>query len=386
MKIYWNILALFLVLLLPNAVAQAQYGLSFSGYVVEIPIVQRTTRLAADLFGVEQDQFMNVNRLRLRPALSLWPDAQLTVEYELSLFYHSSPIVFQVQSKSNQRQIVDAGWYLLQEQKVSALHYLDRFHFKQSFEFGDLTIGRQRIAWGTGRIWNPTDLFNPINPTSVAKIEKDGVDAALFKFRLGNFTDLSLVVNPQRGWSTANVGYRFRANYQEFDFSLVGGYFDNFVMFGGDFAGNLFDAGVRGEALVTLAPGNYDFKSTNYILGADYQFSSRLYGLLEYHFNGEGQFEKSQYDLPHLANGEILNVGRQYISALGTYLVHPLVTLSLNYTRNLSDRSQFIAGSISASASDELSLALGGQLFFGENFSEYWYYPRSLYLKADLYF
>ena len=32
---------------------------------------------------------------------------------------------------------------------------------------GQLSVGRQRIAWGSGRLWNPTDRFNPVAPTAI---------------------------------------------------------------------------------------------------------------------------------------------------------------------------------------------------------------------------
>ena len=371
--------------LFPSPVV-AQFEFNFSGYIVDFPAYQQSKDLVARFFGVERDQFVNVTRLRLRPALSLWRDAQLSVEYEISALYHSTPVLFQVQSEENSRQIADWTWKPIDEKRFTALHYVDRLHFKQGFGFGDLTIGRQRIAWGTGRVWNPTDLFNPINPASFAKIEKDGVDAALVKFHLGSFTDLSLVVNPQRGWNTSNAGFRFRTNVSEFDLSVVGGRFDKRVIVGGDFAGNLFDAGVRGEGILSAVPDNLDSNYVKLILGVDYQFTSRLYGLVEYHFNGEGAKNKFQYDLFRLARGEIINVGRNYLTAQASYLVHPLLNTTVSWTRNLDDRSQFVALVATYSAADEISLTLGGQLFLGDDFTEYWYYPNAVYIKADVFF
>ena len=366
--------------------ASAQLELTFSGYAVDFPAYQRSEDLVARFFGVGRDQFVNVSRLRLRPALSLWRDAQLSLEYEISALYHSTPVLFQVQSEENSRQIADWTWNPIDGKHWTVLHYVDRLHFKQGFGFGDLVIGRQRIAWGTGRVWNPTDLFNPLNPASFAKIEKDGVDAALVKFHLGSFTDVSLVFNPQRGGKTSNAGCRFRTNVREFDLSVVGGRFDKRVIVGGDFAGNLFDAGVRGEGILSAIPDRFDSNFVKLILGIDYQFTSRLYGLVEYHFNGEGATDKSRYDLLRLAKGEIINVGRNYLAVQTSYLIHPLVNIAASWARNVDDRSQYLALVASYSATDEISVAFGGQLFLGNDFAEYWYYPDALYVKADIFF
>lgn len=378
----WAMFCLFLIF----SRAFSQPELTFSGYVADFPTYQRSRDLVARFFGAERDQYANVTRIRLRPALSLWGDGQLSLEYEVSALYHSTPIVFQVQSEENKRQVVDWTWNPINEERFSIFHFVDRFHYKQGFAFGDLTIGRQRIAWGTGRIWNPMDLFNPINPAAFAKIEKDGVDAALVKLPFGSFTDLSLVVNPQRGWKEYNVGFRFRTNYREFDVSAIGGQFDKRLIVGGDFAGNLFDAGVRGEGIISAASNQLDSNIVKLIFGIDYQFTPQLYALAEYQFNGEGRSDRSRYDLIRLAMGEILNVGRNYLAVHASYLVHPLVSVVASWTRNLDDRSQFVGAAASYSVTDEMSLSVGGQLFLGDDFTEYWYYPNALYLKADIFF
>ena len=35
-----------------------------------------------------------------------------------------------------------------------------------------LRLGRQRIAWGTGKLWNPTDVLNPYQPLAVEPDEE----------------------------------------------------------------------------------------------------------------------------------------------------------------------------------------------------------------------
>jgi hypothetical protein len=366
--------------------SSAQDWLSFSGYIMDVPVYQRVNGTLARFFAADRDQWLNVARVRLRPTASLWGNARLSLEYEITSLYHSDPLFFDIQTTRNKRQVVDMTWNPVNDPKYSVIHFVDRLHFDGRFGFADVVIGRQRIAWGTGRIWNPTDLFNPINPTAFAKIEKDGVDAVLTKLTFGDFTDLTLVYNPQEGWKTSNEGFRFRTNYDEYDLAIVGGHFDKRVIVGGDFAGNLFQAGVRGEAILSADRHNLRSYFASTIFGIDYQFTSKLYALAEYHFNGEGTTDKSSYDLLRLARGEIINVGRNYLALQASYLVHPLVNAMLSYMRNLDDRSQFFGLLVTCSVTDELAVALGGQLYKGDDFSEFWYYPGAAYLKADFYF
>jgi hypothetical protein len=96
------------------------------------------------------------------------------------------------------------------------------------------------------------------------------------KLFLGEFTDLQLVINPQKN-GHGNAGYRLRTNFAEYDLSTIGGVFDDRWVFGGDFAGNLFDAGVRGELIDSAKQKNVSSNFTTLILGADYQFTAELY-------------------------------------------------------------------------------------------------------------
>jgi hypothetical protein len=282
-------------------------------------------------------------------------------------------------------QVVDLTWNPVNRQKLTVLHTIDRLYLRQWFGLGDLTLGRQRIAWGTGRIWNPTDLFNPLNPVTFAKIEKDGVDAAVLKMHLASLTDFTIVVNPENDWRATNIGVRFRTNVAEFDLSSMLGEFRKRVILGGDFAGNFFDAGLRGEGIYVFPRDNRQ-AFIRFILGADYQFNPDLYGLVEYQYNGEGAETRAAYDLIALAEGRIQNVARNYAVVQGSYLLHPLVTASLSYTRNVDDASGFAGIVVSYAATSEFAVALGAQIFVGEELTEYWYYPATVYLKADVFF
>ena len=60
----------------------------------------------------------------------------------------------------------------------------------------DLKLGRQRIAWGTGRFWSPLDILNPVSPLALEREERVGVDAALLEAKLGPLSRASLVYAP----------------------------------------------------------------------------------------------------------------------------------------------------------------------------------------------
>ena len=374
--------AMLLVAAVPAVRAQTEF--SFSGYAVDFPVYQRTNSVLAGFTGVPAEQFLNITRLRLRPSLTQGENLQLALEYELSALYASQQAPPLVRTRSANGQLVDLTWTLAEGEHFTAVHFIDRLHATWWFDEGEAVLGRQRIAWGTGRVWNPTDLFNPISPTAFAKLEKDGVDALAVKYAPGNFTDVTLVVNPEAEWKQTNTALRLRSNAAEFDASVMGGFVRGRWTAGGDFAGNLSTAGVRGEALVQWGGG--DGSTLTAILGADHQFTADLYALVEYQFNGAGASDPASYDIRGLAAGDVISLGRHYLAFSGTYRLHDLVTGGASVIGNLGDGSVYVGLTVDYAVLEEVSLSAGVQLFAADELDEYWYYPAVAYLKASAYF
>ena len=361
--------------------------LDFSGYFYNLPAIQKTS----ELFGsniTDKDYFLaDISRLRFTPVVNFGMNTQVHLDYEINTFVSDITIPgFAFTNIAANRQAVDLNWNLAEEKKFQANHFIDRLFIKQFFDWGELVFGRQRISWGVGRIWQPTDLFNQINPANFSKFEKDGADAISSKLYLGRFTDLELVVNFREMFEDYNYGARFRTNFNEFDVSALAGHFDKRVVAGGDFAGNLFDAGIRGELMISA--DKFDPQSNFYkaLLGIDYQFNSKLYGLLEYKHNGEGSECKLCYDLEKLGRGEIINLGLDYLAAQATYQLHELWNLSLLSNTNLNDESGFVSSSLSYDALQNLYLSLSAMYFYGDELDEYWYYSSAGYLTLEYYF
>lgn len=372
-----------LFLLFIFGISSAQSDTDFSGYGVVLPVYQNANQ---SLVGTENDLLLDLTRLRLRPTLYVGSNGRLSLEYEINSLYQNGPaLLIRTEDKTN-RQAFDWRWRPIEEEHFIVTHFIDRLYYRQDFHFGNIEIGRQRVAWGTGRIWNPTDLFNPINPASFEKIEKDGADLITTQIYLGIFTDLTLVYNPRGSLRKNNAAFRFRSNYREYDVAVIGGYFDRRAVIGGDFAGNLFTAGFRGEGIVSANKDDLSDNFVKFILGLDYQFTPELYALVEYQHNGEGASNKRNYDLPRLLRGEIINLAQNYLFLQTNIQLHPLLNSTIAYNGNLDDRSGFILAMATYSLRSNLDLSLGGQVFYGNRFDEYWYYPNSFFLQGQFYF
>lgn len=381
-----RILSLIIFILILSDYSFAQINYSFSGYVVDLPVYSIENSELSNLAGTDQNQFLNLTRLRLRPEIYLWTNARINLEYEADILYSKQNSFSLINTTSTNRQAINLKWDLVNENNIDVSHYIDRLYLRQGFDWGNIIVGRQRIAWGVGRVWSPTDLFNPINPANFSKIEKDGADAVSLTYSFGNFSDVNIVYNPQEKLNTSNIGFRLRTNYDTYDLALAGGYFDNRIIAGGDFAGNFFDAGIRGEGIISMDKNDMKNNFTKFVFGMDNQFTPKLYALIEYQFNGEGKTDKFNYDLLGLLDGRIINLSMNYLFISGSYQITPLFTITLSNNSNLNDGSGYFNITGAYSLSDNASLTLGGLQSYGNRFSEYWYYPTSFYLQAEMFF
>ncbi len=382
LKIKFLIIALILIAV--KTFAQVDY--SFSGYVVDMPIYTVNSSELSSFFKLDKSQFMNLTRLRLRPEVYLWSGARMNIEYEVDATYSKQSLFSFTNEVNTSRQIFNLRWTPYNKNNITITHYIDRLYLRQGFGWGNIIVGRQRIAWGVGRVWSPTDLFNPINPANFSKLEKDGVDAASLTYTFGKFTDLNLVYNPMKNSGQSNAGFRFRTNYDEYDLALVGGYFDKRIVAGGDFAGNFFDAGIRGEGIISMNKDTLSDNFVKFIFGMDNQFTSKLYAMFEYQYNGHGASNKDNYDLIGLINGKILNLAKNYLFLSASYILTPLITVTLSDNINLNDKSGYVLANGVYSVTGNATITAGALLTYGKTFTEYWYYPTSVYLQGELYF
>jgi hypothetical protein len=380
----FKFLLFFLSILISNLYSQVNYN--FSGYVADLPVYSINNADLANLAGIDKNQVTNLTRIRLRPEIYLSPLTRLGIEYEIDAEYSKQNPISLINQASTNRQIVNLKWTITDQNNITISHYIDRLYLRQGFDWGNITVGRQRIAWGVGRIWSPTDLFNPINPANFGKIEKDGADAASLTYSFGNFTDVNLVYNPQQKINSSNAGFRFRTNIDKYDFAVVGGYFDERVIAGGDFAGNFFEAGIRGEGIISMDKNDLNSNFAKFVFGMDNQFTSKLYALLEYQFNGEGAENKFNYDLLGLIDGRIINLSRNYLDVSASYQLTPLLTVTFLINSNLNDGSGYLSFSGTYSLSDNSTVTAGALTTYGNKFTEYWYYPTSFYLQGELFF
>ncbi|MFA6030549.1 MAG: hypothetical protein WC969_11900 [Elusimicrobiota bacterium] len=274
-------------------------------------------------------------------------------------------------------------------------HRLYRGWAELRSESFDLRFGRQRVAWGTGKLWNPTDFLNPYPPASIEREERRGVDALYARRGLGELGQAEGVWTLADRWSASDLLARVRGNRWGSDFSLLAGKVapstDSWAA-GGDFAADVFDGNFHGEWLYADLKTRTPFWKG--LVGYEYDFGSapphawlkNLWALVEYHHNGAGRSDELRYDTGPVTGGREVALARNYLGAGLRKELHPLLQVELYALANLDDQSTFLMPSLDWNALKDLHLLAGFQRFGGTRVSEYGRQPDGFFAQAQYFF
>ncbi|HIJ79654.1 MAG: hypothetical protein OEY01_13035 [Desulfobulbaceae bacterium] len=208
--------------------------------------------------------------------------------------------------------------------------------------------GRQRVPFGVGRVWNPVDVFNPIDSFSIETAERKGTEALRYEYAVSDLANFDLTVAKEKSAA------RIKGFMRHADLALLAVY-DNENdrdLIGYEAAGELLDTGIE----LRSEGGRFHDRRrggcfTEFILGAEYGFANSFSLLGEYRYNDESKVD-------------------YWATSLG-YQATPLLALRLLNIVNLDDHSHFTTPSFVYSLSDEMSLACGALFYDGGKDDEF---------------
>ena len=276
---------------------------------------------------------------------------------------------------------------ILQEDSLFARLYLYRLYTEFKADKSSLTLGLQRIPFGVGRLWNPTDTFNPVDALSLEPQERIGVFAANFTRHLTDFSSLQIISNFAEKMEIDKYGLRYKGHHIGMDMGCSFIKNSSFIMAGAELESNLFNTGieVRGEAGF-FDNDDLDKRYVNGVVGAEYGFANNVTVLAEYFYNGLGDDDKDEYTTDIFINGN-WNFSRHYLGAQITYEMNPLTMFSLSSIFNLLDGSFYNGSAVSYSINDETTLSVGANVYIGSDTAEFGdYYDNLYYVKIESYF
>lgn len=298
--------------------------------------IENTNLLGSFTKGFWQD----LNRLRLDSNLTLEaiPSLSLTMVGDLTALYSSISDTIET----------DATLYRA---------YLS-YYGEQSL----IIIGRQRIPFGVGRVWNPVDIFNPLEATSVEPGEREGTEAFRIEYSPSDLAIIDTTLAKEK------VAMRIKGFLEFADMAIVGVYDEenDSAIIGWEIEGELFSTGIelRSEGGIFWDTENSS-TAVNTIVGGEYGFSNSLNILIEY------LYEESSRDDLGVSLGYQLSV---------------LTRADCLFIINLNDDSTFFSPSLSYSLSDDMTVTLSYFSFSGEPGSEFGFGPDAVFLHWFVHF
>jgi hypothetical protein len=348
-----------------QAAEEAGRGLKLSGYYKNLLARSETVLAGRERYTVD------LNRLRLelrgKPAENVALDLQYDNEILLGSYLRTGQFALQKDQPPDQYWNAEANY--AEAGSYYGRHRLYRASVTLSAGETDVRLGRQRIAWGTGRFWSALDLLNPFSPIALEREERVGVDAALVEHRFGPLSRLSAVYAPRHEREDSTRALNWHANAAGIDYSLVAGRFRREDVVGADIATQIGTTGVRAELTRNARETMPAYWRAVFAL--DHAFANTLTLSGELYYNGAGAADRAAYDFASLLAGRIQNVGRRYAGAFLSYEITPLIKWSNFLVVNLADRSRFYSPGLAFSLRANLDLTLGVQLFGGSQGSEY---------------
>ena len=339
--------------------------LAFSGYYKNLLVDSETVAPA------DRDYTLDLNRLRLELKGELSRRVALDVEYDNELLFGNYLDTAQFAAQKDQRP--DQYWDLYDSYGNGGSWYGRHGLYRANVTFSagdtDVRLGRQRIAWGTGRFFSPLDLLNPLNPIALEREERVGVDAVLAEHQLGPLSQISAVYAPGHESGESTAALNWHSNTAGVDYSLIGGRVRRERVVGGDIATQWRSAGVRAE----LTHNDSDVGPTYFraVLAMDYAFPGTLTLSGELYYNGAGATDPAAYDFPSLFARRIQNVGRRYFGGYAGYEITPLLKWANYLVLNVGDHSRFYSPELTFSLRENVGFRIGAQLFGGSAESEY---------------
>jgi len=362
-------------LIVTTASAAAWNDFTIRGYFRETPLLWQPP----SYYSVNNtDSWRFDNLLHTRQNLRWYPHQTLTfgVEIKTRWFWgeSASDIAQSTTTHDRSKPYFDWNRVLVERNSQVLASGIDRAWLDWNQGALQLTLGRQRIAWGTNLVWNPIDLFNPTSPLDFDNEEKPGADAVRMQWYVGPASKIELAAAPHRDSDETTAVLQIKTNWLNYDFILLGGHRWQDIVAGGAWAGQIHGGGFRGEFLFALPDSDafhYSPKVTAAISG-DYTFSNSWYLHGEALYSSEGTTQ-SAGGLALLSSIQKGWLSPARISLFGEIArdVSPLMRVDLSGILNPYDTSWYIGPSITWSAISNVDVTAVGLVFGGDTGTEF---------------
>ena len=269
---------------------------------------------------------------------------------------------------------VDLSHYFVNDSKFKIHSMIDRMWLKYQKEKIEISVGRQRVNWGINTIWNSNDLFNAYNFIDFDYIERPGSDVIRFQYTGDDLSSLDIVYKPSTfinqtiEINSSVIAALYKINKMGYDFQfLLANYYDDIAL-GGGWAGNIKNAGFKGEITYFISEDSSETNSTSLSTSIDYSFKNGFYILASHLYNSNGFSDPQQFD-PSSVTQNVLSP-KNLMPSKNSFLIQAsaLITPAINSSFTLlygeGINFFFFSPNISYEINESLDASIIGQFFY----------------------
>jgi hypothetical protein len=377
---------LLLILLITTNVAVPQSKFSFNGYIKELSMYYKPVE-TIPVSATDSLDYLFMNQIHNRLNFKWNATEKITFDLEMRyrLFFGQMVKKFPgYEDMINQDGgYIDLGAVLISADSWFLHSAIDRVWIDYTYNKWQVRVGRQRVNWGINLVWNPNDIFNTFSYFEFDYEERPGIDGVKIQYYTGETSSAELVYkighNPDE---TAVAGmYRF-AKFKT-DFQVLGGWMGKDYVLGGGWSGDIKGGGFRGEVswFIPRESDNGSYEAVVASVSGDYFLKNSLYLHAAFLYNSHGTTGDAggrSFFSPDIS-AKMLSLGRYNLFGQISYPFTPLFSGSFSSMLNPCDGSFFIGPTLTYSLSNNLELMVNGQLFYGDEGTEYGDYGKAIY-------
>ena len=268
----------------------------------------------------------------------------------------------------------DLSHYYINNSKFKIHSMIDRMWLKYQKEKIEISIGRQRVNWGINTIWNSNDLFNAYNFIDFDYIERPGSDVVRFQYSGDDLSSIDVVYKPSTVQESSVIAALYKINKMGYDFQFLIADYYNDIALGGGWAGNIKNAGFKGEITYFISDESSENNSTSLSTSIDYSFTNGLYILGSHLYNSNGYSNPQQFELGAITQ-DVLSP-KNLMPSKNSYLIQasafitPAINTSFTFLYGQGINFFFFSPNITYDISSSLDASIIGQFFYMNNDSD----------------
>ena len=342
---------------------------SLNGYVKYLPAF-----MDYSFFESENNHLIH-NRINFRGYFG--DNLSIGLELRNRVFFNDIPSI------QGDDGLVNMSYFIVREDNFVFNSMIDRLWLKYQKDKIEISIGRQRVNWGVNTIWNNNDLFNAYNFIDFDYIERPGSDVVRFIYTGDNLSSFEIVYMPneRKGYALAGL---YKLNSFGYDFQLLAANYFNDIVLGGGWAGNIKNAGFKGELSYFFDKENIE-NSLSFSSSLDYSTKNGFYFLGSYLYNSNGMNESNFLSLINI-NANVLSP-KNLMPSKHSYLlqvnkpISPPLNVSLNLLYGKGIKLLYVSPSLSYDISSNLDAGVIVQYFYLDNFGDFKNLLKGYYLQ-----